>query len=378
MRVVHLSSVHHPADTRIALKMCSSLAGAGHEVHLVVCGEEADIPPRLKESGVTAHLIKPAAGRLARMTSKTREVFQAGAGLDGDIYHFHDPEGLPQALKWRKKLGRPFIYDVHEPYPDRILTKAWLPRAVRRPLARAFAAYENYAALRLDGLVVVTEHIAARFARHPRRAIVHNYALKDEFQRPETQARPEPGCFVYAGGLTRLRGVAEMAQAAELAHPPARLILAGRFESPSLQDFCAAKPRVAWLGHLGRDDLGRLLARACAGLVVLQPTKDHQYFLPTKMFEYMAAGLPVIASDFPLWREIVTEAGCGLLVDPRSPRAIAEAMNHILAHPVEAAAMGRRGRAAVEGRYNWEAEFHKLLGLYAAVSRSKGGDIHHA
>jgi glycosyltransferase involved in cell wall biosynthesis len=371
VRVVHLSSVHPPADTRIAIKMCSSLAWAGHEVHLVVCGEEADIPPRLKESGVTVHLLKPAAKRRERMTSKTREVFQAGADLEGDIYHFHDPEGLPQALKWRKKLGRPFIYDIHEPYPDRILTKDWLPRVLRRPAARAFAAYENYAALRLDGLAAATDHIAARFARHPRRVIIRNYPLKDEFQRPDTPARPEPGCFVYIGGLTRLRGVVEMAQAAELAGPAARLVLAGRFESRNLQDLCAASPRVAWLGHLGRDDLVRLLAGACAGLATLHPTKAYQGSLPTKMFEYMSAGLPVIASDFPLWREIVTEAGCGLLVDPRNPRAIAEAMNYILAHPDEAAAMGRRGRAAVEGRYNWEAEFPKLQRLYAELNKER-------
>jgi glycosyltransferase involved in cell wall biosynthesis len=371
MRVVHLSSVHHPTDTRIALKMCPSLVEAGHEVHLVVCGEEAEVPSRLKESGVTVHLLKPAAGRLERMTSKTREVFQVGAGLEGDIYHFHDPEGLPQALKWRKKLRRPFIYDVHEHYPENILDKDWLPRALRRPVARAFAAYENYAAFRLDGLAAATDHIAARFARHPRCVIVHNYALKNEFQRPGTSARPEPGCFVYAGGLTSLRGVAEMVQAAELARPPARLVLAGRFESRSLQDFCAAQPRVAWLGTLGRGELGELLAGACAGLVLFQPTKAHLKAQPNKLFEYMAAGLPVVASDFPLWREIVTEAGCGLLADPRNPRAMAEAMNHILAHPDEAADMGRRGRAAVEGRYNWEAEFPKLQRLYAELNGAR-------
>jgi glycosyltransferase involved in cell wall biosynthesis len=78
----------------------------------------------------------------------------------------------------------------------------------------------------------------------------------------------------------------------------------------------------------------------------------------------MAAGLPVIASDFPLWREIVEEAGCGLLVDPKDPQAIADAMQWILDHPEEAAEMGRRGRAAVEARYNWEAESAKLVSLY--------------
>jgi hypothetical protein len=82
------------------------------------------------------------------------------------------------------------------------------------------------------------------------------------------------------------------------------------------------------------------------------------------MFEYMAAGLPVIASDFSLWREIVDGSGCGLLVDPMDPEAIAEAMQWILEHPAESEAMGRRGRQAVKERYNWEQEAKKLIRLY--------------
>ena len=371
MRIVHLSSVHPPTDPRIGLKMCFGLAEAGHEVHLVTVGEEADMPTGLEEKGVTIHLLRPAVNRLARMTLKVREVFQAGAQLKGDIYHFHDPEGLPQALKWRKKMGRPFIYDIHENYPDAILTKGWLPRALRKAVARAFAACEDYAARRLDGLVAATDHIGARFARHPHCAVIRNYPLKDEFSRPESQARPEPGRFVYVGGLSRMRGAEEMARSVELAGAAARLDLAGRFDDRSLEAFCAARPRVAWHGHLGREALGRLLGRAVAGLVLLQPTQAYMYSLPIKMFEYMAAGLPVIASDFPLWREIVTGAGCGLLVDPLNPQAIAGAMDYIMAHPAEAAAMGRRGRVAVEGRYNWEAEFPKLQRLYAELNGLK-------
>ena len=143
MRIVHLSSVHHPGDTRIAIKMCSSLAEAGHEVHLVVCGEEGEIPVKLKDKGVMVHLLKPAVNRWERMRSKSREVFQVGAALNGDLYHFHDPEGLPQALKWQKILGRPFIYDLHEDYPKNILTKPWVARPLRPALARIFAAYEE-------------------------------------------------------------------------------------------------------------------------------------------------------------------------------------------------------------------------------------------
>jgi hypothetical protein len=85
------------------------------------------------------------------------------------------------------------------------------------------------------------------------------------------------------------------------------------------------------------------------------------------MFEYMAAGIPVIASDFPLWRSIVMGAGCGLLVNPRDPSSIAKAISYLLTHDAEAEAMGKRGRAAVKLQYNWNTEERKLLNFYASL-----------
>src|SRR3546814_3897042 len=84
------------------------------------------------------------------------------------------------------------------------------------------------------------------------------------------------------------------------------------------------------------DLLAEEMAQARAGLVLLHPTNNYLVIRPNKLFEYMAAGLPVIASDFGHWREVVEPAGCGLLVNPTDTRAIARAIEHLIGHPEEA------------------------------------------
>jgi glycosyltransferase involved in cell wall biosynthesis len=112
----------------------------------------------------------------------------------------------------------------------------------------------------------------------------------------------------------------------------------------------------------------RELFTARAGVALLHPRPNHMDAIRSnKLFEYMAAGLPVIASDLPTWREIVLGAGCGLVVDPGDHRAIAEAIQHLLTNPDEAAAMGQRGRSAVRERFNWEGEAGRLLSVYGEL-----------
>jgi hypothetical protein len=102
-------------------------------------------------------------------------------------------------------------------------------------------------------------------------------------------------------------------------------------------------------------------------LVLYHPEKSHEVAQPNKLFEYMAAGIPVIASDFPLWRKIIQDAGCGLVVDPLDSRAIATAIERLITNPAEAEAMGQRGRKAAEGHFNWATQEQTLLSFYAAL-----------
>jgi glycosyltransferase involved in cell wall biosynthesis len=146
------------------------------------------------------------------------------------------------------------------------------------------------------------------------------------------------------------------------------MMLAGPFSPKGLLTELESLPgwaRVQNLGVLDRPSVANLLSRVRLGLLVLQPEPNFVNARPIKLFEYMAAGIPVIASDFPLWRQIIGEARCGLLVDPQDPQAIARAMQYLLSHDAEAEAMGRRGRKAACELYNWNSEERVLLKFYS-------------
>src|SRR5262249_18418576 len=160
----------------------------------------------------------------------------------------------------------------------------------------------------------------------------------------------------------------------------ARLELAGWFWNSTSMSELTNTPewdQVCWHGMLDRTGVADLLGSVRAGLSVLHPEQNFLTALPVKMFEYMAAGIPVIASDFPLWREIIRAAGCGILVDPRDSSAIADAVNYLLTHDEEAEAMGRRGRHAVEEQFNWDREAEKLLAFYRSITHAsdKGSTV---
>lgn len=157
----------------------------------------------------------------------------------------------------------------------------------------------------------------------------------------------------------------------QLPDQSAKLQLAGKFNPMSALEnvkHLDGWSRVNFHGWANRGQVANILAQARAGLVVLHPTANYREAYPVKMFEYMAMGIPVIASDFPLWRRIVEDAECGLVVNPLNPDEIANAMQWLLDNPSEAEAMGDRGRKAVEANYNWESESHKLIEFYRQLS----------
>ncbi|MFV0924865.1 glycosyltransferase family 4 protein [Pseudomonas palmensis] len=365
VKVAHVTSVHTRYDIRIFRKQCRTLAAHGHDVSLVVAdgrGDEVSDGVKIVDAGASR-------GRLNRMFRTTRNVFNKALDLQADIYHLHDPELIPVGLKL-KKYGKVVIFDSHEDVPKQLMSKPYLHPLVRRLISFAFARYERFACPRLDAILTATPFIRDKFlAFHPRVLDINNFPMVGELDAmvPWNEKHDE---VCYVGGITSIRGIREVVKSLQFLKTPARLNLVGQFSEPSVE--AEVKKLEGWgrviaCGQLGRAQVRDVLGRSLAGLVTFHPLPNHVDAQPNKMFEYMSSGIPVIASNFPLWREIIEGSQCGICVDPMNSHAIAEAIDFLVNNPAQAEAMGRNGQRAVNEHYNWDQEGRKLIDFYSSL-----------
>ncbi|GGI96893.1 glycosyltransferase family 4 protein [Halopseudomonas pertucinogena] len=360
--VAHLTSVHSRYDARILLKECRSLAKSKYNVTLVVADGKGD---ELKD-GVLITSVPNQHGRISRLLLSPWQVYKKALEVNADIYHLHDPELLPIGLKLKRE-GKIVIFDAHEDFPLQLLNKHYANKWVLKLLSFFAQRFEVYACSRLDGIVAATPAIAHKFSSINRNTVsVNNYPVLDEVV--STKARAEVSrSFCYVGGIGIKRGILEAMQALNYCPDDTKLILAGSCTSKDLQLKISQMPeweQVEYVGYLDRDGVCDVYRRSVAGLVALHPIQNYLEALPVKMFEYMGAGLPVIASNIPLWVDIVEKERCGFCVDPYSPEEIAKAVSFFISNPTEARAMGEKGRKAVLSKYNWGLEEEKLIDFY--------------
>jgi glycosyltransferase involved in cell wall biosynthesis len=228
----------------------------------------------------------------------------------------------------------------------------------------------------LNAVVAATPHIATGYDRR-KTVVVQNFPFAGEFHKADGSAYSNRSpVAAYVGGISAVRGAREMLEAAEIVGHDFRVVLAGRFESAAIETESRRSPAwnyVDFRGWVSRTEVAEILDSARMGLVLFHPAPNHMESLPTKLFEYMSAGLPVVASDIPLWRTIIASHNCGILVDPLDPREIARGIGHLLESPEEAREMGMRGREAVLTRFTWESQATELLALYSRLLPENSG-----
>lgn len=372
MHVVQASTLHRAEDVRVFSKMARSLAAHGYRVTVVHPGGNIE-----GVDGVQFVGLELRGPRVWRLFAGGLKLWQACRRHNPDAVQFHDPELLPWAILWRL-FGGVSVYDAHEDTRLNILHREWIPLPLRSLLGWVVAVFETAAAHSLSAIVAATEPIARRY-HGGRVVLIRNYP--EDIERFAAESVPwdeREEVAVYAGTIRNDRGYREMIEAVGLlpATRECKLVLAGRATNTVPSNAGATRGRdgrVEYIGELSRREVMRLMGRAKVGLQVIAPLPHFVDSLPLKIFEYMAAGTPVVVSDFPGWRKIVDTAGCGILVDPLSPPEIASAIKWLLEHPDQAEAMGKRGRAAAMKEYSWDVESQKLFTLYDEVLGSRDG-----
>lgn len=358
-KVCHVTDTHQSTDTRIFIRECTSLAKAGYEVWLVAKGESRE------ENGVhVAGVGESPVSRLKRWREFSRSVYEKALSLDCEIYHLHDPGLLPWGLKL-KKAGKKVIFDSHEDVPAQTMGKDYIPKYLRRIVGSSYHIYETYVTRRIDGVVGATPYIAQGFKGRARRVIdINNYVSLDDIHFQDRDFTEREAIVCYVGGISRDRGEYVMREA--MKGVDGVCVIAGLDGDKN-----DVPKNIIYTGQLDRAGVNSLLGKSVAGLCVVLPTPAYLEGKATKIFEYMAAGLPFICSDFHLLRELVEETHAGICVNPNDVNAVRKAIVRLLNDRKLAQEMGLNGRRAVETKYSWANEAERLIEFYREIEESK-------
>jgi glycosyltransferase involved in cell wall biosynthesis len=234
-----------------------------------------------------------------------------------------------------------------------------------------------------DAVIAVTPGLAGYVAEVTGRPgnypVIGNGADVDRFKPMSAAAATDrPQYIVFVGALAPWQGIGVAIDAVQAAAwpPDVDLVIAGDgMERDRVQLAAQANPHVRWLGKVPYSEVPGLLAGSIAALVPITDSPHARYGTSKlKMFEAMACGVPVVASDLASIRDVVDAHDCGVTFAAGDPDALARAVTGLVEDPVLASQMGSRGRAAAVAEYSWDkraSQTEEVLSQLAGTRRGK-------
>lgn len=366
-KVTHLTSVHPRFDTRVFYRNCKALSDYGYDVNLIV----ADGKGEEYVEGVQVFDVGTPQGRLNRVLNSTKKVYHKALELDSDVYHFHDPELIPVGIKL-KKQGYKVIFDIHENIGLQIKEKVYLNYFTRNIFAFLYQKYEKYTLNKFDYLILAENSYLEYYSKlSSATKVILNMPDVHSLMPYQVEERHENGVF-YIGGVSNERGLDVTLEAIKIVKqeiPDIYMHYVGRSYDSILDtlELDNIKDNIKFYGAMPLYAGLTLSKRSKVGLAILKPLRNYTESYSTKVFEYMALGLPVVTSNFQLYKDVVEKYDCGICVDPLNPSEIAEAIKYIIRNPQKAMEMGENGKKIIFEKYNWAIEQQKLYDLYHKV-----------
>lgn len=364
IKVCILTSAHPSLNGRVFHKEAKTLVKAGYNVVLIAQHNKEEIV-----DGVKILPLPEPRNRFERMTKVVWRLFRLALREKANVYHFHDPELMPVGLIL-KFFGKKVIYDVHEDYEQKMLSKSWIKDEFRKPVSFFVASIEKISSMFFDYIITADSHTKMKFKKN-KVDVVANFAPLGFADGVEADEKEGAFKVIYAGVISEDRGAIKIFETIEyLKHEDIEFHLLGKVNAPRLIDLFNSTPRIKYHGVVPWGEVSKYLVNADVGLILLQPVPAYLYYPGEniiKLFEYMSVGLPIIISNFPKLENMISEIGCGVSVDPTDPKAIADSIEFLYSNPDLRKQMGENGKKALMEKYNWEAEGRKLLDIYDRV-----------
>ncbi len=367
MKVCHLTSVHIPFDTRIFHRECKTLAKAGYEVTLIAPHNKEEVFDQVKIIP-----LPQARNRVERTVKVAWKLFRSALKEKADCYHFHDPELIPVVLLLKLLTRARIVYDVHENYPMFILTKEWIPSYLRFIVSRLFTYFEQMSFPFFDAVIVAGKDISEHFIYSGKAVVLRNFPPKEIIKKvtvKKEEKKKNQIILIYAGMLSEDRGIKQMVEAIYYLEEYSRLVLIGKFVYPDFEEEVKkiADKRVEFIGQIPYEKVFEYLINADIGMILFHPTPNNIAAAcgrNNKTYEYMSAGLPIIAPNIPGWKEMIEDGGYGIVVDPQDPEDIAGGIKRLIENSELRINMGKRNEESFLKEFNWDREKGVLLKVY--------------
>ena len=368
--------MHPPRDKRVFDKEAIYLANAGFKV-IHLC------PGSSRESGIEKGVIIktyiPPSGIKGRLKQLVL-LYRMAKAEDADVYHCNEVDSWFIGVLLKIFHGKQCVFDVHEHYPSTFAQSrfpCWIQPLIASIIRLVFRVLTPFT----DRIVLAKRSVSDDFnIAEDKRVLVQNYTplagLNFASDRQFSKDTKDMYTLVHLGLFSKPRGWPQVLDAiGAMRHKNLKLLVIGEINDGSRPEFeqrvkdLGLDTRVKIMDWMPFDQAFQHLLNADIGIIGFQPgILNNVYAMPHKMFDYMAAGLAVVLPDFAVEvAPVISESGCGVLIDSADPCDIAAKLDSMLDNPESILSMGKNGKEAVASHYNWENEADKLITMYQGL-----------